>query len=77
MHTSYLFISSTSRDKCLTTLYIQFASYAGVAATFMFAVPLAVKVMHMVRTQVRKILAAMEGEQDDDASDDSNDDNPV
>ena len=45
-------------------------------ATFLFTVPLGVKIVHSIRTQVRKILAAMDA-QDEDENSDSDDDNPA
>lgn len=50
----------------------EFLSYGGVLATFLFTVPISVKIMHVIRAQVRKILVAMEGDDDDDESDDEN-----
>jgi len=52
----------------------EFISYAGVVATFLFTVPITVKIVHIVRSQVRKILAALEGEESDD---DEGDDDPA
>jgi hypothetical protein len=42
----------------------------------LFTVPLGVKIVHSIRTQVRKILAAMDA-QDEDENSDSDDDNPA
>ena len=58
----------------MSTLLVsgEFVTYAGAIATFLFAMPISVKLVHIVRVQVRKILEAMEGE--DDSDDDSEDD---
>ena len=37
----------------------EFLSYAGILTTFLFTVPISVKIMHIIRAQVQKLLAAM------------------
>ena len=48
--------------------------YGSVVAVTLLAVPVSVKVFHVIRTQVRKILAAMEPDKDDEMSEDDKDD---
>ena len=46
--------------------------YGSVVAVTLLAVPVILKVFHVMRTQVRKILAAMEPDEDDEMSEDDN-----
>ena len=49
--------------------------WAGALSGVLFGAPILVKIMHTVRTEVRKILAAMDGEGDSDS--DEEEDNPA
>ena len=37
----------------------EFLSYAGILTTFLFTMPISVKIIHIIRAQVSKLLAAM------------------
>jgi hypothetical protein len=50
----------------------EFLVYGSVVAVTLLAVPVILKVFHVMRTQVRKILAAMEPDEDDEMSEDDN-----
>ena len=50
----------------------EFLVHGSVVAVTLLAVPVSVKVFHVIRTQVRKILAAMEPDEDDEMSEDDN-----
>ena len=53
----------------------EFVLWAGALSGVLFGAPILVKIMHTVRTEVRKILAAMDGEGDSDS--DEEEDNPA